>query len=338
MKPMFSIIVPIYKVEQYLSKCIDSVLKQTYDNFELILVDDGSPDNCPKICDKYAKKDKRVKVIHKKNGGLVSARNAGLNKAKGEYIFNLDGDDWLKNNSLEKLFEKAIKRYNPDVIVSNMTKVYSDKEEEISTLVKEGFYDKKALLEDIYPYMMWDYRKKFYTGLIFPSSGGKIIKRELLQKHYCKNEKIRMGEDNAFIFECMYFADNAFFLDDHFYMYVQSDESMVKKHDSTRFSNNKILIEYIEEHLGGMDKTIDSQINSFKAYWLMMAIFHEAKCKMPILESTKHVKNNIKKYKPIEDIKINALPFFPKLYIFFLRLHLYFIVVLMSNFVQRFRK
>ena len=91
---MVSIIVPIYNVEVYIRECIDSILAQTYPDFELILVDDGSPDDCGRICDEYAESDRRIIVIHKKNGGLTSARNAGLSKASGEWIMHVDGDDW----------------------------------------------------------------------------------------------------------------------------------------------------------------------------------------------------------------------------------------------------
>ena len=98
---LFSVIVPIYNVEAYLKRCIDSVLAQTFRDFELILVDDGSPDNCPQICDAYAKEDARIRVIHKENGGLVSARQAGIQIADGEYVFNLDADDAMTSDALE---------------------------------------------------------------------------------------------------------------------------------------------------------------------------------------------------------------------------------------------
>ncbi|OUQ56652.1 hypothetical protein B5E58_10530, partial [Tyzzerella sp. An114] len=90
-----SVIVPIYNVEKYLNRCVDSIINQTYKNLEIILVDDGSPDNCGKICDEYAKKDNRIKVVHKENGGVSSARNVGLNIATGDYIGFVDGDDWI---------------------------------------------------------------------------------------------------------------------------------------------------------------------------------------------------------------------------------------------------
>ena len=102
---LFSIIVPIYNIEKYLSRCIDSVLAQSFSDYELILVDDGSPDNCPAICDEYAKKDSRIKVIHKKNGGLVSARQAGIVEAIGDYVFHLDGDDAICPDALESAYE-----------------------------------------------------------------------------------------------------------------------------------------------------------------------------------------------------------------------------------------
>ena len=95
-KTLISVIVPVYKVEQYLPQCVESILNQTYRNLELILVDDGSPDGCGKICDAYAEKDSRVRVIHKKNGGLSDARNAGLNAASGDYLSFIDGDDWIE--------------------------------------------------------------------------------------------------------------------------------------------------------------------------------------------------------------------------------------------------
>lgn len=98
---LVSIIIPVYKVEEYLSRCIESVTRQTYSNIEVILVDDGSPDNCPQLCDELAKKDSRIEVVHKKNGGLSTARNAGLDVAKGDFICFVDSDDWICHDALE---------------------------------------------------------------------------------------------------------------------------------------------------------------------------------------------------------------------------------------------
>ena len=104
-----SVIVPVYKVESYLEQCISSIIKQTYKNLEIILVNDGSPDNCGKLCDIYAKKDSRIKVIHKKNGGLSDARNVALDIATGDYIGFVDSDDWININMYEVLINEAKK-------------------------------------------------------------------------------------------------------------------------------------------------------------------------------------------------------------------------------------
>lgn len=112
--PLISIIVPCYKVEEYLDKCIESIVKQTYKNLEIILVNDGSPDNCAQICDDWAKRDSRIKVIHKENGGLSSARNAGLDIAKGEYISFIDSDDFIDITFIEFLYLK-LKESNADI-------------------------------------------------------------------------------------------------------------------------------------------------------------------------------------------------------------------------------
>ena len=101
--PEVSIIVPVYKVEDYLERCVKSILAQTYTDFELILVDDGSPDRCGEMCDVFAKEDPRIRVIHKKNGGLSDARNVGMDRARGQYLFFVDSDDYIHEQSIEKL-------------------------------------------------------------------------------------------------------------------------------------------------------------------------------------------------------------------------------------------
>lgn len=117
--PLVSIIVPIYKVEPYLRRCLDSIVNQTYTNLEVILVDDGSPDGCPRICDDYAAKDNRIVVIHKENGGLSDARNAGLDICKGEYVSFVDSDDWIDNRYIEVLLE-GITKSSADIAIGEI--------------------------------------------------------------------------------------------------------------------------------------------------------------------------------------------------------------------------
>ena len=124
---LISIIVPVYRVERELTRCVNSLLAQTYRNIEIILIDDGSPDNCPKMCDEFQKQDARVKVIHKLNGGLSDARNAGLRAANGNYVLFVDSDDYIEINTCEVFIELVCKHDNPDVIVGEYEEVEQDK-------------------------------------------------------------------------------------------------------------------------------------------------------------------------------------------------------------------
>lgn len=141
-----SIIIPVYNVEKYLKKCVDSVINQTYKNLEIILVDDGSPDNCPAICDDYARIDNRVKVIHKQNGGQGEARNYGIETAQGEYLLFVDSDDYIAHDTVEILVNKA-KKYDVDMVVFDYLAV--DDQQNIvykssSNFQKEKIYNSKT--------------------------------------------------------------------------------------------------------------------------------------------------------------------------------------------------
>ena len=113
MLPRVSVVVPIYKVEKYISRCIESIINQSYKNLEIILVDDGSPDKCGDICEEYALKDSRIKVLHKETGGLSDARNFGMNYVSGEYTLFVDSDDWLELNMIETMI-KLVNKYDRD--------------------------------------------------------------------------------------------------------------------------------------------------------------------------------------------------------------------------------
>ena len=116
--PLISVVVPIYKVERYLSACVDSIVNQTYSNLEIILVDDGSPDRCPEICDEYARRDNRIRVIHQENGGLSAARNAGIDIARGKFLTFIDSDDFIARNYVEVLY-KGIVEFDADISIAS---------------------------------------------------------------------------------------------------------------------------------------------------------------------------------------------------------------------------
>ena len=219
----FSVIVPIYNVEKYLSRCIDSVLSQTFADFELILVDDGSPDNCPKICDEYAKKDPRIKVVHKENGGLVSARQAGIGIAKGDYIFNLDGDDAITTDALMSAYE--IISDTKAEMVSFSYRIYTNDKlgEAVDDLAEEGLYDKKRLAEQIYPNLLSN--KNMHN--LFYFLWGKAIKRELALKYQMNlHTSIIMGEDACCTTPCYLDANLVYMSKKAIYLYTVRGDSI----------------------------------------------------------------------------------------------------------------
>ena len=168
-KPLISIIIPVYKVEKYLEKCIKSVLSQTYKNLQIILVDDGSPDNCGNICDDYARVDNRIEVIHKANGGLSDARNVGLKAARGEYIGFVDSDDYVSNEMFENLYNTLISN-DVDVSICNFYIVIDNK-----NIIKNAdngvkIYNKLEILKEI----LLDKKIQSYAW-------NKLYKRELFK-------------------------------------------------------------------------------------------------------------------------------------------------------------
>ena len=172
--PIISIIVPVYNVEKYLKQCVDSILAQTFSDIEIILVDDGSPDECPKICDEYQKKDARVRVIHKSNGGLSDARNAGIKAAKGEYIGFVDSDDYIAPDMYEKLY-KMMNDTGADMAVCQAVIVTDDSSaqytdsDEIKLLDKdEALY--RMICKRLFTVNSWNklYKKNLFNNIMFP--------------------------------------------------------------------------------------------------------------------------------------------------------------------------
>lgn len=171
---LFSIIIPVFKVERYLRECVDSVLSQSFRKIEIILVDDGSPDKCPQICDEYAQKDNRIKVIHKENGGLSDARNAGIKIAQGEYVIFLDSDDYYNNSKFLDSLSAIVAQKSPDVICFQRQQFDDGKENEMK-LPRQ--YSKEMLNEETTSRLV---KMLSESSQLEASSCMKAIRRELL--------------------------------------------------------------------------------------------------------------------------------------------------------------
>ncbi len=215
--PLISVIVPVYKVEPYLSRCIDSILSQTFTDFELILVDDGSPDNCGEICDEYAKKDTRIHVIHQENGGLSVARNTGVAIAKGEWIHFVDSDDLIHPQMLEILYSAVDK--NIQISMCDLFKACT---------CPKGFYSyknkyefKKHPVNEDSLILLMRSSSYFYWGAC-----AKLIKKDILLKHPFTVGKIH--EDSAVVFKWINEAENVNVTDEQLYFYRVNPDSITQ--------------------------------------------------------------------------------------------------------------
>jgi len=213
MEELISVVVPIYNVEKYLKKCIDSILAQTYRHLEIILVDDGSPDNCGAICDNYAQEDGRVLVIHKKNGELSSARNAGLEIAKGELIVFIDSDDWIDANYIEKLYND-ISESGADVAVPAFCISFENGDCAVDSRLKEiTTYSKKEALEVF-----------LFNGYLTPCVASKMWKKSLWQKIRCPEGKL--FEDQYTTYKLLMLANKIVFDPGVYYYYFKRSGSI----------------------------------------------------------------------------------------------------------------
>lgn len=198
--PFFSVIVPVYNVSQYLGRCIDSILSQTYNNFELLLINDGSTDDSGRICDEYAVKDSRIKVFHKKNGGVSSARNKGIDEARGKYVVFVDSDDYLLPERLLRLFK--VSTNNPDMIVG-CSSAPADYKYKFKIIDKQDFH----IIRNI--------------GVIWTS----VFNSRLLKENNVRfDETIWHGEDSLFILNFFYNSDTIIFVDKYGYVYESGHE------------------------------------------------------------------------------------------------------------------
>lgn len=229
-RPLISIIVPVYNVESYLSRCLDSILVQTLTNFEIIAVDDGSPDNCGKILDEYSHKDKRIKVIHKENGGVSSARNVGLDAATGEYIGFVDPDDYIEYDMYEFLYNEA-KSGDFDIVQCNYAQV--DRDENVTYrldhIESREYTDANALV------------CAFFNNDIRSCAWNKLFRHEVVEGVRFLPE-LRIAEDKLFVHDCLKNAKRLKITDKYCYYYVVSNSSVIHSKISEKlFDNLKVL-------------------------------------------------------------------------------------------------
>ena len=283
---LLSIIIPVYNVENYLAHSIQSVREQTYKNLEIILVDDGSTDKSGELCDLYSKEDKRIYVVHQKNGGLSSARNTGLEIANGEYILLLDSDDWIHKDTCKILMNLAIEN-DADIVQGDFEKVYDDNikdEEYISNSYK--------ILSNIEA-LKYSYVQK--SNVSSNVAWGKVYRKKLIDgKRYPVG---KLHEDEFTTYKLIYRANKMIFTNEKLYYYRQRKESIM----STMYSKRRLdVLDAFEERISFIRENIDDK----ELLYLTLSIFSDIsirayhlykQCNINDYETLKGIKDKIKK-------------------------------------------
>ena len=241
MKDLISVIVPIYNVEKYLAECIESIIKQTYKNLEIILINDGSTDLSCEICNEYKEKDNRIKVINKKNEGVSSARNTGIDVSKGSYLTFVDSDDWIEDNFVEILYNKA-KEKNADVVLCGYNRIIGNSKESINFVKKEyEFASEEYLINTLNP----------QTGFGFCHM--KLFEKKCIGSVRFK-EDLKVGEDALFNEEISANIKKAIFIEKNLYNYRINANSVVRKFD----------VNYVEKYQKAMTESKKYILENFE--------------------------------------------------------------------------
>lgn len=233
----FSIIVPIYKVEKYLRGCIDSVLVQNYMDYELILVDDGSPDRCGAICDEYAKEHTQVKVIHKANGGLSSARNAGLDIAAGKYVIFLDSDDFWDDSDALKHFHENLSDTRADVLVFPAKRYYEENNQ--YTYILSGEADREKIIDvNVNSAVRYMLERNIYRA----AAWNKVIRRSLIEDHHMRFLEGYLSEDMDWCGDLLLYSNRFDFYEVPVYVYRQQRAGSITAGKTEKLVSDKLFM------------------------------------------------------------------------------------------------
>lgn len=270
MSELLSVIVPVYNVEPYLKKCLESILSQTYRNMQIILVDDGSTDHSAEICDEYARKDNRILVIHKENEGPVCARKTGLKVAEADFVGWVDSDDWIEPHYFEEMME-AQQESNADIVASNHFHDIHTSSSVIKNSFPVGFYDLGQLENSLL------YNGRFFEYGIRPSLCSKLCRRDLLEGVYRDmDESIVAGEDAAAVYSYILECEKICVTDICRYHYVQRPASATRRECEQEAELIKQLIKRLISHLEASFRKhsvydrMRPQLEQYKKYMLLL--------------------------------------------------------------------
>lgn len=315
--PLFSIIVPVYNKEDYLHECVESVLNQTCSDFELILVDDGSTDLSSDICDKYAASDSRIKVVHKENGGLVSARKAGAQLASGKYVFNIDSDDYIVERALDTL-KNVIDKYKPDIVGFKFSRFNDAGVINLGGYtVENGFYDSSKMVK-IKQVFLYNPEKRFFSFSVGPSLCFNVIKTSIYVKwQLATSDLIIMGEDLSVFAPCLLEANSMYLADEPLYLYRIYSDSITSTYRGNEFDNLSLLANYLRNNAMCSKYDIKYQLSSyitFRIFEILIGIASNSKdyysFKSEVSKLPSSLWNCVRKFKAVKHgLKSFLVPF-----------------------------
>lgn len=248
-----SIIVPVYNVEKYLSECLDSILNQLYKNIEIILINDGSKDNSGSICDEYAKKDKRIKVIHKENEGVSIARNVGVKNASGDYIAFVDSDDTIDKKIYTNMI-KVINETNSDLVMCRYKRVFNNGTSEIEEEpLREGIYDEKQIFNELILDMIGNDFSNMSKPLIMGSTCRCLYRKEIIDTYNIKFPVIKIAEDMLFHLYYLASCNKVYVINEALYNYRYNDLSATKNYIHDLWDILMYQLELVENALKRFD-------------------------------------------------------------------------------------
>lgn len=266
---LISIVVPIYNSEKYLTKCIQSICNQTYQELQIILVNDGSKDNSINICNKFSEADNRIVVINTENKGAVSARKKGMSYATGKYATIIDSDDWLESDMIEKLHSE-ITTQRVELAMCGRYEEYGTYQKEVYQGISPGRYDKKSLRKDVYPNMIANQGAFFEWG-IFPSIWDKLVLTDKLKKHIDNvDDDLPLGNDAVCVYPMLLDTDSIFIIDECLYHYRQTTGSIVH----SIYGNNKLTDGFRLLYKNGIEQLNRySNESDMNRQWLIYLMF-----------------------------------------------------------------
>ncbi len=320
---LFSVIVPIYNVKKYLVRCLDSIVAQTCRDFEAILVDDGSTDGCAGICDDYALRDTRFRVIHKPNGGLISARIAGIQQAKGDYIAWIDGDDWAKPEMLQFVCDK-LKEYagTPlDMVCFAGVNVYADHMGATLNAVPEGYYDRARLEKEIFPNLLSDRRNGFRVGeRIFAHAWDKICRREIEAENYVREQRITLFEDVPFMYECLLNCSRVYICNEQLYMYNKTNENAMTAGRRNYLSENFcLLVSYLQKRMSEYGPDMIRQANDYPVALIIRQGLQCLRDEDGLLRASGAMRSGLRSSNFLGFVSVKELPWKQKLFVLLLK-------------------